>query len=250
MKKILFYATAVAMVLAMAMPVQAQITRKDKKAAKKAAWDARQQFIRDSTERANKAKLDAMDRNIQNSAADKEKERENQAKQEAQDAARKPQMVSGRQRVDKPCYYESLDKAGEYMAGLGISAPREFERDAKQEANDVAINDIVSRFIGIIKSGTQYYSQSGKTAQGKKIDESNLQRLTTNIVSIQVNKYAHSVCYESQYDTEKDLYIYYIAIHVPEDALVNSVASTLEKEGLLEDAAKFKEQIYDEINNN
>lgn len=60
MKKIKLLATVVAMSLAVAMPVNAQ-SRKDKKAAKKAEWEMRQQFIKDSTERANQAKLNAMD---------------------------------------------------------------------------------------------------------------------------------------------------------------------------------------------
>ncbi|MBR3566397.1 MAG: hypothetical protein IKN91_08755 [Paludibacteraceae bacterium] len=246
MKATKLFAILAMALLMVAMPSQAQ-SRKERKAAEKAAWEARQQFIKDSTERANKAKLDAMDRNIEQSGYNSQRANEKLEKQDEQSSARTPKMRNGRQRIEKPCYAESLDKPGEYLAGLGISAPRELERDAKQEANDVAINDIASRFMGIIEHGTQYYSQSGKTISGKKIDESDLQRITTNIVKIQMNKYARQACYDSQYDEEKDVYVYYIAIQIPEDALVNAVATALEKQELVDDASTFKEQIHNAI---
>lgn len=155
-------------------------------------------------------------------------------------------MAKGDQLMVTFCYEESLDKPGEYMAGLGISQPRKFERDAKEEANQVAVHDIISRFMGTLRSGTEYYSQSGNTPGGKSLDESSLESLTMNIVEVAVNKYANQVCYKLVQDND-GLYRFYLALHVPDTKTVDEVADQLDKNQLLKDKATFKKQLMNQL---
>ncbi len=105
MKKIMLFATVVAMSLAVAMPVNAQ-SRKDKKAAKKANWEMQQQQQREEAELRHQMKMDSL-RSIQKQkeaaeaeAADaKAKAQEAQAKRDAEaELIRQAQMVS-----EMPC---------------------------------------------------------------------------------------------------------------------------------------------------
>ena len=151
-------------------------------------------------------------------------------------------MMAGDQKIVKFCYEESLDKPGEYMAGIGVSSPKKYERDAKLEANQVAIHDIASRFMGVIKNGTEYYAQSGTTPSGKDMDESSLESMTMNIVEKAVNQYANQVCYESVQDQNEKVR-YYIAVHVPTGTAVSEVADKLEQAGVLRDKRNFKNEL-------
>ncbi|MCQ2333158.1 MAG: hypothetical protein MJZ88_00920 [Paludibacteraceae bacterium] len=160
--------------------------------------------------------------------------------------AMEEQMADGDQVMVTFCYEESMDKPGEYMAGLGISQPRRFERDAKEEANNVAIHDIASRFMGVLKSGTDYYSQSGLTPGGKALDEASLQSMTLNIVEVAVNKYANQVCYKSIQDND-GMYRFYLALHIMESKTVDEVAEQLDKQQLLHDKNSFKKQLLNQL---
>ena len=153
-------------------------------------------------------------------------------------------LMSGDQTLVRFCYEESLDKPGEYMAGIGVSQPRKYERDAKQEANDIAIRDIASRFMGVIKHGTEYYSQSGVTPAGKDMDESNLESMTMNLVERTINDYANQVCYKAVQDQNEKIR-YYLAIHIITNKAVDAVADRLENAQVLRDKQSFKKQLLE-----
>ena len=160
--------------------------------------------------------------------------------------AMREQMADGDQVMVTFCYEESMDKPGEYMAGLGISQPRKLERDAKLEANQVAVHDIASRFMGTLRNGTEYYSQSGSTPGGKGLDESSLESMTMNIVEKVVDKYATQVCYKPVKDNDGNIR-YYLALHVLESTTVDKVADELDKQQLLRDKASFKKQLMGQL---
>lgn len=160
--------------------------------------------------------------------------------------AMKKKMREGDQLMMVFCYAESLDKPGEYMAGLGISQPRKYERDAKLEANQAAVHDIASRFVGTLRTGTDYYSQSGRTPGGKGLDEASLESMTMNIVEKSVDKYANQVCYESVLDNDGN-YRFYLALHILEKTITNDVVDALDKQELLIDKASFKKQLMQQL---
>ena len=84
MKATKFFAVIVMVSLMVATPSYAQ-KRKDRKAAEKAAWDARQQFIKDSTEIANQQRLDSI-ANAPKRAAEKAAAEEKARKEAAKKA--------------------------------------------------------------------------------------------------------------------------------------------------------------------
>lgn len=183
---------------------------------------------------------------IQNEMELEQMQAEAKKKKLATSIAMTEQMADGDQLTVTFCYEESMDKPGEYMAGLGISQPRKYERDAKLEANQVAVHDIASRFMGTLRSGTEYYSQSGNTPGGKGLDEAALESMTMNIVEKVVDKYANQVCYKSVQDNDGN-YRFYIALHVLEGNTVDEVADQLDKQQLLKDKANFKKQMMAQL---
>lgn len=254
MKKIMLIATAVVMALAVAMPVNAQ-SRKDKKAAKKAAWEARQQFIRDSTERANKAKLEAMDREQQEQNEDKALDRAaKKAEKEAETsvqrlkAANAQKAIAARlgQKIYMPCIEESYDKPGEYMAGYGV-AEGEMERGAGiANANRYAIADITTRYIGMIKNGISQYTKNVNIRTGNKVKENELEGAAEAIGTKLIEKYANAICRDAEW-ADNGTYTCYAAIHVPIKEVVNATADEL---GVIQtdlDRKKFREYMQSEL---
>lgn len=155
-------------------------------------------------------------------------------------------MIDGDQVLVEFCKEESFDKPGEYMAGLGISRPKKNEQDAKLEANLAAIQDIVTRFMGAIKSGSEYYTQATTTKEGKNMDESQLEGLAMNIVEKEVNKYAAVACSKKVQDNDS-MFKYYVAVHVQEGETVNSIAEEMAKQEVVRDKASFKKQLLNQI---
>ncbi len=112
MKKIMLFATVVAMSLAVTMPVNAQ-SRKDKKEAKKANWEMQQQQQREEAELRHQMKMDSL-KNVQKkqeaaeaeAAADKAKAKAEQARREAEaEQMRQMQLVA-----EMPCQaYDDAD---------------------------------------------------------------------------------------------------------------------------------------------
>lgn len=159
--------------------------------------------------------------------------------------AMEEQMIDGDQVLVEFCKEETMDKPGEYMAGFGISRPKKNEQDAKLEANMAAIQDIVTRFMGAIKSGSEYYTQ-GTTANNKNTDESQLEGMAMNIVEKEINKYANMVCSKKVQDND-GMYKYYVAVHVMEGETVNAVADEMAKQQVIHDKAAFKKQLLNQL---
>ena len=239
-EKVMKKLTLVAMALICSVSFTNCAAKKPVKAAEPVQQESEtQRKIRELKEQQELQRIqDEMELEAMQREAKKQKLKTSMAMQE--------QMAAGDQVMVTFCYEESMDKPGEYMAGLGISQPRKFERDAKEEANNVAVHDIASRFMGTLRSGTEYYSQSGNTPGGKALDEAALESMTMNIVEVAVNKYADQVCYKSVQDNDA-MYRFYIALHVLESKTVDEVADELDKKQLLRDKASFKKQLMSQL---
>ena len=61
-------------------------------------------------------------------------------------------LPNGEVKLTTFCVDQSYDKPGEYLAGLGIAEGCEDREDAIVKANQIAISDITSRYIGVIKN--------------------------------------------------------------------------------------------------
>lgn len=147
------------------------------------------------------------------------------------------------------CIDEAIDKPNEYMAGLGISQNQLDQKDALISANQVALSDIISRFLGVIKNGVEMYNKETNTQQRNKAKESQLEGLALSVGEKAVNKYAEVVC-RKVISEKEGTYGCYVAVHVPIADVVDEMANQLEVLQVDVDKASFKEKMYSELETN
>ncbi len=160
-----------------------------------------------------------------------------------QTTANTPRRVA----IQTPCVGEGIDKPGEYMAGLGISSPNMNERDALLEANRVAIADITTRYIGVIKNGVESYLKDTTVPSNKKASENKLEGIATAAGSKAINEYANRVCFQTMELTDAGTFVAYTAVHVPTAKVNKEIASALEVAKVDYDAQKFQKWLQQEL---
>lgn len=139
------------------------------------------------------------------------------------------------------CYEESLDVRGESMGGFGIAEGHLDRATAKEEANKNAIDDIASRYVGVVNNGIQKYYASSKDSDGNKNYESELKAQTTVIGENVINKYAEQVCFKYEKDAN-GMYTCYVAVQIPLDILVEKTME--EMSTILPEDAKSPYEIW------
>jgi len=162
MKKILFYATAVAMVLAMAMPMQAQ-SRKDKKAAKKEQWEREQRYKREEDELRHQQKMDSLanakkvaeEKAAKEEAERRAKEAEEKAKQKKAEEEAALQEVAH----EEPCSEMDYPSTEVLMRGHGIGVDRN-QQFSIEKAKGYAINDLAQQISSKVESLLRLQNQS------------------------------------------------------------------------------------------
>ena len=82
-----------------------------------------------------------------------------------------PKLPNGEVELITFCIDDAYDKPGEYMAGLGIAEDRPDRARAITDANRVAIADIASRYVGMIKNAIEDNSKDTNVPAGKKMYE-------------------------------------------------------------------------------
>lgn len=258
MKKNILFLITVFMLSIVATPVAAQ-SRKDKKEAKKAEWEMEQQRKKEEAELMHQMRMDSI-RAIQ--------EARDAARREAEEAKNKQKELDGYdlemkkltlenakksmakrvgQKLFTPCIDESYDMPGEYMAGLGIAENQIDRNTAKYQANNSAVQDISSRYIGVIKNGVSQYAKDNNTASGQKIKQSELEGQAMAIGKKAIEKYADAVCREFE-QADDGTYTYYVAVHVPLEKVLNE---TIDELGVLKtdyDRKQFREWMESELN--
>lgn len=147
------------------------------------------------------------------------------------------------------CIDEAIDKAGEYMAGLGISQNQLDQKDALFSANQVALSDITSRFLGVIKNGVEMYNKETNTQNRNKAKESQLEGLAMSYGEKAVNKYADVVCRKLVSEKE-GTYGCYVAVHVPIAEVLDEIAEQLEVSYTDFNKSRFKENMTTELDSN
>ena len=258
MKKNILFLIAVFMLSIVATPVAAQ-SRKDKKAAQKAEWEMEQQRKKEEAELLHQMRMDSI-RAIQESRDAARKQAEQLQRQDEElknydlemkkltlENAKKSIAQRVGQKLFTPCIDESYDMPGEYMAGLGISENQIDQNTAKYQANNSAIADISSRYIGVIKNGVSQYAKDNNTASGQKIKQSELEGQAMAIGKKAIEKYADAVCREFA-QADDGTYICYIAVHVPLKKVLNE---TIDELGVLKtdyDRKQFREWMESELN--
>ena len=153
-----------------------------------------------------------------------------------------PQMPAGEQVLVTFCEDEARDVPGEYMAGLGIAEDRPDRSRAILDANRVAIADIASRYVGMIKNAIEDYSKDVNVPSSKKMYESSLEGGAQAIGTKVIDKYAQVVCRKLSQSATGG-YVGYVAVHVLLDDAKKGLAEELEVRKVDYDKQKFFEKI-------
>lgn len=138
-----------------------------------------------------------------------------------------PRMPNGEQELTTFCIEESYDKPGEYIAGLGIAQDRPDRSRAIIDANRVAITEIASKFMGIVKNITEDYSKDANIPGSKKLYESELEGGLRIIATRVIDKYANTVCRKITQSATGG-YVGYVAVHVLLEDAKKGLAEELE----------------------
>ncbi len=157
-----------------------------------------------------------------------------------------PVMANGEQVLLTFCMDEAYDKPGEYMAGLGIAEDRPDRSRAITDANRVAIADIASRYVGMIKNAIEDYSKDVNVPNNKKMYESSLEGGAQAIGTKVIDKYANVVCRKIAQSATGG-YVGYVAVHVLLDDAKKGLAEELEVRKVDYDKKKFFEKIDAEL---
>ena len=150
-------------------------------------------------------------------------------------------LPNGEVKLTTFCVEQSFDKPGEYLAGLGIAEGCKDREEAIAKANKIAISDITSRYIGVIKNAITNYNKDTKVPSGKKISEGKLESFSVVVGESVVEKYANTVCREFAQDAT-GAYTGYVAVHVLLDDLKKGVQEELDVRKVDYDAEKFMKQ--------
>lgn len=159
-----------------------------------------------------------------------------------------PALPNGEVEIATFCIDDAYDKPGEYMAGLGIAEDRPDRSRAIVDANRVAIADIASRYIGIIKNAIEDYSKDTNVPSSKKMYESSLEGGAAAIGTKVIEKYANAVCRKFTQSATGG-YVGYVAVHVLLDDAKKGVAEELEVRKVDYDKKKFFEKMDQELAN-
>ena len=229
MKKIMLFATVVAMSLAVAMPVNAQ-SRKEKKAAKKAQWEMRQQFIKDSTERANQAKLDAMDRESKAKEAADAKAKADQEQRAAEEAAAKAKAdkLAQKKTVSKnPCQIYDDEN---WFTATGSMLFREDEEDLIPMALLSSVQQqLYQKLSGKYQAVTSDYFDMMHT-ESVNYKRQHIERAGLKVVEQMVNE-TYETCREiTDFPTEKGEYTMYMSIKISKKAIEEKIIDEINNE--------------------
>lgn len=157
-----------------------------------------------------------------------------------------PVMANGEQVLLTFCMDESFDKPGVYMAGLGIAEDRPDRKDAILDANEVAKNDIASRFIGMLKTCVDNYRKDVNVPSNKKMYESSLESGIQIIGTKVIDKYANVACRKLTQSATGG-FVCYVALQVPLEDAKKGVAEELEVRKVDYDKKKFFEKMDEEL---
>ena len=161
--------------------------------------------------------------------------------------AKKATEMRLEQKLHTPCIDESYDKHGEYMAGLGI-AENQIERGrGTLQANRYAIEDIATRYIGMISNAVSQYAKDVNTRQKGMVKEDELEGEATAIGKASIEKHAEPVCRE--YGKADDgTYTCYVAVHVPVGKIMNDLQNQMQVLQVDADRARFRQFVEEEMN--
>jgi len=244
MKKVLFFAMALTMCMSCAAKKQVQQAQPEQ--AQKSATELEIERLKQEKElRALKAEL--------------EQDSINQARQREIDdmkfAAKKSQLnmqetlEDGMKMLLIPCLEEVLSlESSSQMAAQGIASGKESEEIAMLNANRVALAEITTRFLGVMKNGIEQYTKDTYGPSGNRAQEDQLEGLAAAIGEKAINELFKVGCRKYTKDI-KGNYNCYEALYVPVQEVVDRVLDGMEEAKVDVDKAMFRNRMQAELDN-
>lgn len=157
-----------------------------------------------------------------------------------------PIMPNGEQNLFIFCEEEGLDCPGEYMAGFGLYEGAETRQEALIEANRIAIEELGSKFAGVINNAVSNYNKSTKVPSAKRISESQREALTTSVAQAVINKYGNAVCRKMSQAADGS-YVGYVALHFMESDIERGLKEEMEVRKVDFDRDQFFKSMQEQL---
>ena len=229
MKKIMFFATIVALSMAIAMPVNAQ-SRKDKKAAAKAQWELEQKQKAEEAELRHKLRMDSIANagKVAEQKAVKEEAERRAAEAEAKAKQKKAEEAAALQEVEfnEPCsdYMSSADVI--YGRGTGEDFEQQLSADI---ARSSALEELASQLSTKVQAlVSKYRKQTRKNTKRESI--SRIEGLTMTEVD-QATGYRVACRKTITYvQNGERLFKTYMVVELNEDILLSAIYKKIQKD--------------------
>ncbi|MBR4565263.1 MAG: hypothetical protein IKO26_12500 [Paludibacteraceae bacterium] len=248
MKKIMLFATIVAMSMAVAMPANAQ-SRKEKKAAKKAQWEMEQKQKAEEAALLHQMRMDSIKRANEERAEAEERARDRKRRREDQKDAMEQILEGGVQLIYTPCMDEflALNKVPEQMAAQGIGTGQQTQELAQKVANERAIDDIGHRFAGVVKNAMESYNKDTSTPKGNRVTEGSLEGMVLSVGEKAINEFYIVDCRQFAKDRYNQ-WICYEALYVPMNKVLDAILQEVKDVDV--DKAMFRKRMQAELDAN
>ena len=248
MKKIMLFATIVAMSMAVAMPANAQ-SRKEKKAAKKAQWEMEQKQKAEEAALLHQMRMDSIKRANEERAEAEERARDRKRRREDQKDAMEQILEGGVQLIYTPCMDEflALNKVPEQMAAQGIGTGQQTQELAQKVANERAIDDIGHRFAGVVKNAMESYNKDTSTPKGNRVTEGSLEGMVLSVGEKAINEFYIVDCRQFAKDRYNQ-WICYEALYVPMNKVLDAIMKEVKDVDV--DKAMFRKRMQAELDAN
>lgn len=248
MKKIMLLATVVAMSLAVTMPVNAQ-SRKEKKAAAKAQWEMEQKQKAEEAALLHQMRMDSIKRANEERAEAEERARDRKRRRENQRDAMEQVLEGGVQLIYTPCMDEflALNKVPEQMAAQGIGTGQQTQELAQKVANERALDDIGSRFAGVVKNAMESYNKDTSTPKGDRVTEGSLEGMVLSVGEKAINEFYIVDCRQFAKDRYNQ-WICYEALYVPMNKVMDAIMNEVKDVDV--DKAMFRKRMQAELDAN
>lgn len=159
-------------------------------------------------------------------------------------------LEGGIQLMITPCMDEfiALNKEPDHMAAQGISTGQPTQEAAELNANKVALADITTRFLGVIKNGIEHYAKDTSTPDKQRKVEAQLEGIAVAIGEKEINKLYAVECRQFGKDRYQN-YICYEALYVPISKIVDAIVDEAVKQVDV-DKNLFRKRMQEELNAN
>lgn len=146
-----------------------------------------------------------------------------------------------------PCSEEALiQENSDNMSAMGIASNQPTQEAALLNANRIALSEITTRFLGVMKNGIEQYTKDTQAKSGNRGIEAQLEGLAITIGEKEENKQFKVACRKIT-KTKLGNYNCYVALYVPIEKMLDAYLDKAEEAGIDIDKAMFRKQMQAEL---